>query len=199
MTDHYFDAEPEVADVRSIVRARIWGSDHEFETSRGVFSRDRLDKATQILLAASPPPVAARAVLDLGCGWGPIACAIASECPDVAVDAIDTNTRALDLTRRNAVRAGVGDRVRATLPEDAEPGMAYDEIWSNPPIRIGKLALHDLLLTWLPTLTPTGVARLVVGKNLGSDSLQQWLVEQGWPTDRATSVKGFRVLVVRRG
>jgi 16S rRNA (guanine1207-N2)-methyltransferase len=83
-------------------------------------------------------------------------------------------------------------------PEDVDPDTRYDEIWSNPPIRIGKQNLHELLLTWLSRLRPDGVARLVVGKNLGADTLQRWLVEQGYVCERAASAKGFRVLVVRR-
>ena len=75
----------------------------------------------------------------------------------------------------------------------------YDEIWSNPPIRVGKQVLHDLLLTWLPRLAPGGRAVMVVGKNLGADSLQRWLGEQGWPTTRLASAKGFRILETRRG
>ena len=73
----------------------------------------------------------------------------------------------------------------------------YDEIWSNPPIRIGKAALHDLLRSWLPRLRPGGAARLVVARNLGADSLQRWLIDQGYACERAASAKGFRVLVVR--
>jgi 16S rRNA (guanine1207-N2)-methyltransferase len=72
----------------------------------------------------------------------------------------------------------------------------YDQIWSNPPIRIGKAALHELLLRWLPRLRPDGTARLVVSKNLGADTLQRWLVEQGYGCQRAATDKGFRVLVV---
>ncbi|MDE0776502.1 MAG: MFS transporter, partial [Nocardioides sp.] len=72
------------------------------------------------------------------------------------------------------------------------------EIWSNPPIRIGKPALHALLLRWLPRLAPGGRAVMVVGKNLGADSLQRWLGEQGWPTERVGGAKGFRVLETRR-
>jgi 16S rRNA (guanine1207-N2)-methyltransferase len=72
----------------------------------------------------------------------------------------------------------------------------FTEIWSNPPIRIGKQALHDLLLTWLPRLAPGGRAVLVVGRNLGADSLHRWLEEQGHPTTRIGSAKGFRVLEV---
>jgi 16S rRNA G1207 methylase RsmC len=74
----------------------------------------------------------------------------------------------------------------------------FDEIWSNPPIRIGKEPLHALLLTWLPRLAPGGRAVLVVGKNLGADSLQRWLGEQGYPTTRLASAKGFRVLEARQ-
>ena len=63
----------------------------------------------------------------------------------------------------------------------------------------GKAALHQLLLTWLPRLNPGGRAVMVVGKNLGGDSLQRWLGEQGYPTERLASAKGFRVLESRGG
>lgn len=168
----------------------------KFDTANGVFSADGLDLGTSVLLRESWPPDQATRLLDLGCGWGPIAVALARECPDAIVDAVDTNELALALTAANAERAGVLNRVRPTLPEHAEPDATYDEIWSNPPIRIGKDALHDLLLTWLPRLTPDGVARLVVGRNLGADSLQRWLMEQGYACERVGSAKGFRVFAV---
>ncbi len=79
--------------------------------------------------------------------------------------------------------------------------MRFAAIWSNPPIRIGKQALHALLLQWLPRLADGAPALMVVQKNLGSDSLQRWLTEQGWPTERLTSRNAFRraaVLPCRR-
>jgi len=90
------------------------------------------------------------------------------------------------------------DRFVAATP-DRLPPASYDEIWSNPPIRVGKQALHVLLLTWLPRLAPGGRAVMVVGKNLGADSLASWLGEQGYPTTKLASAKGFRVLESRRG
>ena len=135
-------------------------------------------------------------MLDLGCGYGPVALGIALACPGARVDAVDVNERALALCRDNAAELGVADRVRTLLPDQVEADRTYDEIWSNPPIRVGKEALHALLLTWLPRLAPTGTARLVVSKNLGADTLQRWLVEQGYGCERAASSKGFRVLVV---
>jgi 16S rRNA (guanine1207-N2)-methyltransferase len=147
-----------------------------------------------VLLRTYEPPRAAARVLDLGCGWGPIAVGIAVTCPDTRVDAVDVNDRALALCAENAAAYGVADRVRTLRPGDAEPEATYDEIWSNPPIRIGKAALHELLLSWLPRLAEDGVAKLVVGRNLGADTLQRWLREQGFACERAASAKGFRVL-----
>ena len=172
-----------------------WGHDLELTTSSGVFARDGLDAATDVLLRHTEPPAATSTVLDLGCGWGPIACAIAVAAPGATVWATDTNERALALTRLNAERLGV--RVEVAAPGDVPGDLLFDAIWSNPPIRIGKAALHELLMRWLPRLAPRGRAYLVVGKNLGSDSLHRWLVDEGWPTERRVSEKGFRVLVVR--
>jgi 16S rRNA G1207 methylase RsmC len=125
-----------------------------------------------------------------------LACAVAA--PDAVVTAVDVNQRAVLLANENAAALEVADRFRACLPEDVPAGAEFDEIWSNPPIRIGKDALHELLLTWLPRLVPGGRAVMVVGKNLGADSLQRWLEEQGYPTDRVASAKGFRVLEAHR-
>lgn len=190
---HYFDDEPGTPDVRRTVDARIWDTDFSFTTASGVFAHDGLDKATQILLSNVEPP-AGGTVLDLGCGWGPIATALAATQPELDVWAVDINERARTLTALNAEAAGASVRVAA--PDEVPANVSFDEIWSNPPIRIGKDALHQLLQTWLPRLAPGGTAWLVVGKNLGADSLQRWLTDQGWPTARHTSAKGFRVLRV---
>lgn len=191
---HYFDAEPTSNAVRHEVTATIRGRELTFETASGVFARDGLDKATAILLEFCEPPAAGSSVLDLGCGWGPIAISLAGAGAEVW--AVDVNERARELTERNAARNNL--TVHVSAPEDVPTEQTFDQIWSNPPIRIGKKALHELLLTWLPRLTPDGTANLVVGKNLGSDSLQRWLIEQGWPAERLHSAKGFRVLQVRR-
>jgi 16S rRNA G1207 methylase RsmC len=195
MTDHYFSGQPSAPDRRRQVTARVWDRELTFTTSAGVFSHDGLDKATAVFLRHSSPP-SVGTLLDLGCGWGPIACAVATAVPDVTVWATDPNERALELTRLNAT--SLDATVHVALPDDVPGDLSFDEIWSNPPIRIGKQALHDLLLRWLPRLTPDGSARLVVGKDLGADSLQAWLTDQGWPTERITTDKGFRILRVSR-
>ncbi|MDX2968358.1 class I SAM-dependent methyltransferase [Kribbella solani] len=193
MADHYFSAEPGSADVRRTVEARIWGKPYTFTTATGVFSRDRLDIGTAVLLREVEPPTGSGTFLDLGCGYGPIACALAVE-TDATVWAVDVNTRALELTGANAKAAGVADRVRAVLPDGVPDELRFDAIWSNPAIHIGKPELHKMLLRWLARLAPGGDAWFVVGKNLGGDSLQRWMTDQGYPCERVGSAKGFRVL-----
>lgn len=189
---HYFET-PSDPLVTQEFRATVFGRDLTFATASGVFSGSRLDLGTSVLLREVDPPVAGR-VLDLGCGVGTIAVGLALASPEVCVDAVDVNERAVTLTNLNAGRHQVADRVRAMGPDEVPADRLYDEIWSNPPIRIGKEALHELLLTWLGRLRPGGSAYLVVGKNLGGDSLQRWLGDQGYPTERVASAKGFRVL-----
>jgi len=194
---HYFETPSGIGRRRTIA-ARFWDTDWTFETADGVFSADRLDPGTAVLLRESTPPAGATRLLDLGCGYGVLAVALAVSSPRASVDAVDVNERALELCATNADRHGVATRVHPLLPDDADPVASYDEIWSNPPIRIGKQALHDMLLTWLPRLSPDGVARLVVGRNLGADSLQTWLTDEGWRCDRVASAKGYRVFAVRK-
>jgi 16S rRNA G1207 methylase RsmC len=196
--DHYFSADPSVAFKRQPVVADVWGQRLPLTSGSGVFAQGRLDVGTAVLFRETEPPRAG-SYLDLGCGYGVIGLALARSVPGATVRAVDVNERAVLLANENAAALGVADRFAASTPDDVPAGEVYEEIWSNPPIRIGKEALHALLLRWLPRLAPGGRAVLVVGKNLGADSLQRWLGEQGWPTERLASAKGFRVLETRRG
>ena len=197
MDEHYFSADPAVPFRRTAVQAEVWGHTLELTSGSGVFAQGRLDVGTAVLFRVTEPP-RARTFLDLGCGYGVIGLALAASLPEARVRAVDVNERAVLLAQENARALGVSGRFRACTPGQVPDEETYDEIWSNPPIRIGKDALHDLLLTWLPRLAPGGRAVMVVGKNLGADSLQRWLGEQGYPTTRLASAKGFRVLEMRR-
>ncbi len=197
--DHYFSADPSVAFARDAFECEVWGHTLRLTSGAGVFSKGHLDHATAVLFRETEPPPQGQ-FLDLGCGYGVIGLAIATAVPLANVTATDVNQRALLLANENARALGVEGRFVACTPEQVPTDATYDEIWSNPPIRIGKDALHDLLLAWLPRLRPEGRAVMVVGKHLGADSLQRWLTDRGWPTTRLASAKGFRVLeTVRPG
>ncbi len=197
---HYFSADPAVPFRRTPVVARVWGHDLVLTSGSGVFAQGRLDVGTAVLFRETEPPLRqGGSFLDLGCGYGVIAVALASSVPASRVWAVDVNERAVRLAQENAARLGLADRLVAATPDGVPEHVVFDEIWSNPPIRIGKEALHALLLRWLPRMSADGRAVLVVGRNLGADSLQRWLDAQGYRTARLASAKGFRVLEVRRG
>jgi 16S rRNA (guanine1207-N2)-methyltransferase len=195
--EHYFSADPGVAFRRTPVQATVWGHDLDLTSGSGVFAQGRLDVGTAVLFRETEAPKPGT-FLDLGCGYGVIGLALAVAVPGARVWAVDVNERAVLLANENAAALGVSDRYIAVTPDAFPADVSFDEIWSNPPIRVGKQALHELLLTWLPRLAPAGRAVMVVGKNLGADSLQRWLGEQGFPTTRLASAKGFRVLETRR-
>lgn len=196
---HYFDTSPNVASRRRSVPLVLADLTVNLVADRGVFSADGVDPGTRYLLAEAPGPTdAMQNVADLGCGYGPIAVTLALRCPTALVWAIDVNERALELCRHNAASLGIDNRIRVHSPDTVPDDVMFDGIWSNPPIRIGKAALHELLTRWLERLTPNGHAYLVVQRHLGSDSLQRWLSGEGWRTERLGSRSGYRILDVSR-
>ncbi|MFP7695963.1 class I SAM-dependent methyltransferase [Trueperella sp. LYQ143] len=194
MTEHYFSAEPISDSHERELEIDIAGHSYRIQTSSGIFSPDGLDKGTAVLLhkGGLPELTTGARIVDLGCGWGPLTLALAAHYPDAHVYGIDVNARARTLAAHNAARAGYNN---VTITEDASL-TDIDLLWSNPPIRIGKSALHNLLSHWLDRLAPHGVAYLVVQRHLGADSLLSWLQESGYPADKVGSQKGFRVLRV---
>lgn len=191
---HYFDAQPSVPSRRSNVELFLPDVNLTLATDRGVFSGTRVDPGTKMLLLETPAP-SGENLLDLGCGYGPIACTLAARAPDATVWAVDVNRRAVALTAANAEANGLRN-VRAVAPDEVPDDVRFDAIYSNPPIRIGKPALHELLKGWLGRLTPGAHAYLVVQKHLGADSLAAWLTESGWPTSRLRSRQSYRILDV---
>ena len=181
------------------------GETRQLQTAGGIFCPDGVDKGTIILLNEAPPPATEGNLLDIGCGWGPIALTLALRSPLTTVHAVDVNERSIELTRDNAKTLGLAN-VKVSTPDAVDPDIRFNTIWSNPPIRVGKSELHSILLMWLPRLARNGNAYLVVQKNLGSDSLQRWLAaelatqfpEAGFTVSRDSTHKAFRILRVTR-
>jgi 16S rRNA G1207 methylase RsmC len=198
--DHYFSADPTAPARPGRVEFSVAGRDYALAAASGVFSATRLDPGTAVLLRKADLPTAATEgpLLDLGCGYGPIAMVLATEAPAATVYAVDVNARARELTAANAGTLGVADRLRVYEPDEMPAGVEFAQIWSNPPTHIGKAELHVLLERWLPRLAPDGVAWLVINRHLGGDSLHTWLISLGWQVRRVASQKGYRVLRVTR-
>lgn len=192
---HYFDEVPATASAEATVDVDVPGARFTMRTDRGVFSHGRLDAGTAVLLRHAPAPPSTGTLLDLGCGAGAIALTLARRSPGATVWAVDVNARAVELCRANAADLGLAN-VAAATPAEVPADARFDAIWSNPPIRIGKAALHELLITWLDRLTAHGRATFVVHKHLGGDSLHRWLGDHGWPSARLHSAHGYRLLAV---
>ena len=193
---HYFSPGPDTPSQPTTVRLDLPDLSLVLRADRGVFSATRVDPGTKVLLGVAPPPPPAGDLLDLGCGYGPIALTLATRAPGATVWAVDVNDRAVALTEANAAAAGLAN-VRAVRPEEVPAEVRFAAIWSNPPVRVGKAAMHELLTTWLARLAPGAAATLVVQKHLGADSLHRWLQGEGWAVERLASRMAYRVLDVR--
>jgi 16S rRNA (guanine1207-N2)-methyltransferase len=198
----YFAEQPAAAHRPGTVHLVLPDMHLALATDSGVFSPGRLDPGTRLLLDAAPPPPPDGDLLDLGTGYGPLALALAKRSPGARIWAVDVNKRALELCAGNAASAGLANVRCVAAPGAGQYSQSlpasYQLIWSNPPIRIGKQALHSMLTGWLGRLAPGAAAYLVVQRNLGSDSLQRWLADTGFDASRYAARAGYRVLEVRR-
>lgn len=201
--EQYFSANPNSLDLRRTLHVDLRGHEVSVQVSNGVFSSSKLDLGTAVLLKHAPQPPENGRFFDIGCGWGAISLALGFESTNAQIYAVDVNERALELTDINAKNAGLNN-IHTYLVEDAlkeDELKDIDLIWSNPPIRVGKDVLHNILLTWLPRLKVGGAAYLVVQKNLGSDSLIPWLSEnlgEDFSVEKYASSKGYRIIEVLR-
>jgi 16S rRNA G1207 methylase RsmC len=197
---HYFSESPSGQSKPSEFEIEVNGRTLVLQSDTGVFSRHGLDKGTAVLLdimsRGNNPSIPDGSFLaDIGCGTGPIALTLAALYPTCTVIAVDINERARALCAMNAQKNGLTN-ITVLAPEDLDESIRYSLLWSNPPIRIGKTALRQLLLEWMQRLTDDGTGHLVVSKNLGGDSLAEWLTESGFATKKLASSKGFRVFEV---
>lgn len=194
--EHYFSDAPTVGSAPSAVELMLPDFQFTLATDRGVFAGQAVDIGSKLLLLDGPEAcVDDQVIVDVGAGYGPIALTLAARNPQATVYAIEINSRARQLCEQNAKTAELANVV-VLAPEEFPEGLSVDRIWSNPPIRIGKKALHDLLELWLGKLQPKGSAHLVVQKHLGADSLAKWLKGQGFVVQRRGSKKAFRLLDV---
>jgi len=193
-TSHYFAAAPTSASAPRTVSLALHDLTVDLRTDRGVFSAEHVDPGTKVLLMTAPAPPATGELLDLGCGYGPITVAIALRSPGAHVWAVDVNERARALTGENARAAGAAN-VTVAGGGEVPADLRFAAIYTNPPIRVGKLGLHGLLDAWVPR---ADVTWMVVSKHLGADSLARWMVdERGWSVSRRASRVSYRVLEVR--
>ena len=174
MADHYYTASPQSAHDERRIEVRALGQTLRFVTDAGVFSRDGLDKGTELLLGALPEP--AGRVLDLGCGWGAVGAILGAKYPGLELTLTDVNARTADLARRNLAENGVRAEVLCGDGFEKVTGQ-FDLIVTNPPIRAGKQLIYDLFARARDFLAPGGALYLVIRKQQGAPSALKFLRE----------------------
>jgi len=191
MTEHYYTENPNSAHDERQVTLTALGNALTFTTDAGVFSRDGLDRGTELLLEALPP-LSGR-VLDLGCGWGAVGVALGRKYPGLEIVMTDINRRAVELARRNLAANGVRAEVLQGDGFQAVTG-AFDAIVTNPPIRAGKAVIYGLFRQAMDFLKPDGALYIVIRKQQGAPSALKYLKEL---YDRAGIIdrgSGFHVI-----
>lgn len=191
MSDHYYTETPNSEHDERRVTLVALGNELTFTTDAGVFSRDGLDRGTEVLLDALPP-LAGR-VLDLGCGWGPVGVALGKKYPGLEIVMTDINTRAADLARRNLAQNGVRATVLQGDGFDPVEGL-FDAIVTNPPIRAGKAVIYGLFDRARDFLKPGGALYLVIRKQQGAPSALKFLKERYREAEVIDRGSGFHVI-----
>ena len=191
MPDHYYTENPNSAHDERRIALRALGNDLTFVTDAGVFSRDGLDRGTEVLLEALPP-LEGR-VLDLGCGWGAMGVALGKRYPALDIVMTDINSRAVELARRNLAENGVTAAVLQGDGFDAVEGR-FDTIVTNPPIRAGKAVIYGLFARARDYLEPDGALYVVIRKQQGAPSALKYLKEIYSRAETVDRASGFHVL-----
>ena len=194
MPEHYYTETPTSAHDQRRIALKALGNELTFVTDAGVFSRDGLDRGTEVLLNALPP-LAGR-VLDLGCGWGAVGVALGKRWPDLDIVMTDINSRAVELARRNLAENGV----RATVVQGngfAAVEGSFDAIITNPPIRAGKAVIYGLFAQARERLKPGGALYVVIRKQQGAPSALKYLKEVYGQAETVDRGSGFHVLRAR--
>jgi len=198
VSEHYYTRRPGAAHDETSFHATLRGMDFRFVTDAGVFSRDRVDFGSLLLMEAMEIGPA-DTVLDLGCGYGPIGMVAARLAPQGFIYMVEINERAAELARRNLAANGIANaEVRVGDGLAPVAGIAFDTILTNPPIRAGKATVYRLLEEAWAALKPGGSLWVVVQNKQGAPSMKQKLQELFGAVEDVDRKAGYRVLRAQR-
>jgi 16S rRNA (guanine1207-N2)-methyltransferase len=193
VADHYYTSRPGAAHDERQFSFTLRGHELRFITDAGVFSRDRVDFGSVLLIETMQVDRDAR-VLDVGCGYGPIGLAAAKLADQGRVMMIDINERAVELARRNAQLNGIGNvEVRVSDVYAAVQGETFDVILTNPPIRAGKEIVHRIFTEGHGLLREGGELWVVIQKKQGAPSAWKKLQETYRDVEEVERSKGYHI------
>lgn len=194
MTDHYFTEQPNSEIRENSFQYKIIGNSLQLTSVSGVFAYgSRVDKASELLIQNFKPSGVLPSVLDVGCGFGPIALFIKARYPHLNVVAVDVNERALAYTRRNAEQNNLAITAIKSNLYEALGDSLFGDILSNPPIAAGKAVNTRLIQEAMEHLAPGGSLQLVAFHNKGGETLKRMMAETFGNADDIEKSGGIRV------
>lgn len=195
--DHYYSTKPTSESDRKKMKTTIGGYDFVLMTDSGVFSKNKIDTGSEVLIkAAQESDFPAGKILDLGCGYGTIGLTLAKSFPDRTIEMVDVNERALELSQDNATLNEIKnvEIYSSNIFTSIEEGKEYAAIISNPPIRAGKKVVHQILEESYNHLVDGGKLQIVIQKKQGAPSAQKKMEEVFGNVERISLEKGYWVL-----
>ncbi|UFJ40644.1 class I SAM-dependent methyltransferase [Brevibacillus humidisoli] len=198
MTNHYYSNRPDIPHDERSFTFTLRGYSLRFLTDAGVFSRERIDFGSLLLIETMQIDETAE-VLDVGCGYGPIGLSAAKLAARGQVTMIDINERAVGLARRNAELNGIQNVEIAVSDLYAEvEGRQFDVILTNPPIRAGKETVHRIFEEGYPLLRPAGAMWVVIQKKQGAPSAYKKLQQIYSEVEEVERKKGYSIFRARK-
>jgi len=187
----YYDEHPDAQHDIHELHVVLLGERMKFFTDAGVFSKKMIDFGSQVLLSCLSFQQG-EAVLDVGCGYGPLGLSLV-KAQGVHATMLYVNTRALDLAQKNAALNQVEAKIFQSNVYDEVEG-CFDHIISNPPIRAGKKVLHEVLSGSFDHLNPGGDLTIVIQKKQGAPSAKAKMEEIFGNCEILKKDKGYYIL-----
>lgn len=188
---HYFENDDTIKSKERTINVKIKDYQLQFLVDNGIFSKKGLDFGTRTLLETLDLNQIKGNVLDFGCGYGPIGIYLAKAL-SIKVDMLDINKRAIALAKRNATL----NKVDVNIFESnvySNVSKKYNFIITNPPIRVGKNILYQILFKAKDFLISNGELWLVINKNQGAKSLINDLASE-YKVEVVNKNKGFYII-----
>ena len=198
MTNHYYTKNPDSKSQQKHWTYRLKGNTLSFTSDNGVFSKHTVDFGSELLVESYdiPEQFQKASLLDIGCGYGTMGLAYGKAYPELSIEMIDVNERALVLASENAQKNGIKNvDIHESNLYDTVKKTQYEIIISNPPIRAGKTVVHTILEKAYDYLTENGQLVIVIQKKQGAPSAQKKMEEVFGNCERIQWDKGYWILV----
>jgi len=196
--EHYFVANPKSRPRYGLIRTYLRGKPFEFLTASGVFSKQRVDLGTRLLIESMLLPKKGCA-LDIGCGYGAVGIGAAAFNPRLYVILVDVNARAVWLARQNVEKNIVSNaEVRRGCLYAPVKDLIFDCVLSNPPVSAGMETVKAMIVEAPRRMACGGVFQMVVKSKIGGKRLRTIFEEAFGNVEVLARESGYRVLLSRR-